>query len=109
MTGVGSLPDRRGPIAATWLCDYPAFRKAASLKLNEEPTMAEITLDFLAQQQARLLEAMGQLRDDIRVMAAIVQRLDGTVQGLINEVRAERSRFERLDRRVSALEEGASE
>ena len=70
--------------------------------------MAEITLDFLAQQQARLLEAMGQLRDDIRVMAAIVQRLDGTVQGLINEVRAEHSRFERLDRRVRTLEEGAT-
>jgi hypothetical protein len=70
--------------------------------------MAEITLDFLAQQQARLLEAMGQLRDDVRVMAAaIVQRLDGTVQGLINEVRAEHSRFERLDRRVRVLEEGA--
>ena len=109
MTGVGSLPDCRGPIAVTWVCDYPAFRKAASLKLNEEPTMAEITLDFLAQQQARLLEAMGQLRDDIRVMAAIVQRLDGTVQGLINEVRAEHSRFERLDRRVRTLEEGATE
>ena len=43
--------------------------------------MAEITLDFLAQQQARLLEAMGQLRVDVRVMAAIVQRLDGTVPG----------------------------
>ncbi|MGZ9020984.1 MAG: hypothetical protein ACXW3S_13700 [Rhodoplanes sp.] len=71
--------------------------------------MAEITLDFLAQQQARLLEAMGQLRDDIRVMAAIVQRLDGTVQGLINEVRAEHSRFERLDRRVRTLEERAPE
>ena len=71
--------------------------------------MAEITLDFLAQQQARLLEAMGQLRDDVRVMAAIVQRLDGTVQGLINEVRAEHSRFERLDRRVRTLEEGATE
>ena len=71
--------------------------------------MAEITLDFLAQQQARLLEAMGQLRDDIRVMAAIVQRLDGTVQGLINEVRAEHSRFEKLDRRVRTLEERAPE
>ena len=52
---------------------------------------------------------MGQLRDDVRVMAAIVQRLDGTVQGLINEVRAEHSRFERLDRRVRTLEEGATE
>lgn len=71
--------------------------------------MAEITLDFLAQQQARLLEAMGQLRDDVRVMTAIVQRLDGTVQGLINEVRAEHSRFERLDRRVRTLEERAPE
>jgi hypothetical protein len=29
------------------------------------------------------------MRDDIAVMIAIMQRLDGTVTGLLNEVRAE--------------------
>jgi hypothetical protein len=67
--------------------------------------MAEITLDFLASQQDRILEEIGQVRDDMRVMAAMIQRLDGTVQGLINEVRAEHSRFDRLDRHVRKLEQ----
>jgi hypothetical protein len=73
--------------------------------------MTEITLDFLSGQQVRLLEEMrgireemGQMRDDIRVMAAIVQGLDGTMQGLVNEVRASHARFDRLYRRLRALE-----
>lgn len=41
---------------------------------------------------------MGQVRDDMRVISALIQRLDGTVQGLVNEVRAENARFDRLDR-----------
>ena len=75
--------------------------------------MAEVTLEFLASQQVKLLEEaramrneMGQVRDDVRVMAAIVQRLDGTVQGLVSEVRAEHSRHDRLARRVDELETG---
>ena len=75
--------------------------------------MAEVTLEFLASQQVKLLEEaramrneMGQVRDDVRVMAAIVQRLDGTVQGLVSEGRAEHSRHDRLARRVDELETG---
>ena len=41
--------------------------------------MAEITLDFLASHQDRILDEIGQVRDDMRVMAAMIQRLDGTV------------------------------
>lgn len=74
--------------------------------------MTEVTLDFLAEQQVRLLaemramrEEMGQMRDDMRLVSAMVQRLDGTMQGLVNEVRASHSRFDRLDRRVRAVEE----
>ena len=66
--------------------------------------MSEITLEFIAAQQERLPEEMAQVRDDIRVMAAVVQRLDGTVQGLTNEVRASHARFDRLARRVERLE-----
>jgi hypothetical protein len=67
--------------------------------------MVEIPLDFLASQQDRILEEIGQIRDDMRVMAAMIQRLDGTVQGLVSEVRAEHSRFDRRDRRVRKLEQ----
>jgi hypothetical protein len=63
-----------------------------------------LTLSFLARQQERLVDEIGQMRDDLRVMAAIVQRLDGTMQGLVNEVRASHAREDRLARRVERLE-----
>jgi hypothetical protein len=73
--------------------------------------LAEPTLDFLAQQQQRILDALRESRergerlsDDMGVLLAMMQRLDGTVQGLVSEVRAEHSRFSRLERRVRELE-----
>jgi hypothetical protein len=66
--------------------------------------MTEITLESLARQQERLIEEMGRVRDDLRVVAAIVQRLDATVQGLVEEVRAGHARYDRLARRVDRLE-----
>ena len=51
--------------------------------------MAAITLDFLAAQQDQILAELATLRDDVRIMSAIVQRLDGTMTGALNEIRAE--------------------
>jgi len=65
--------------------------------------MSAVTLDFIARQQQYMLATMGELRDDMAVMMAILQRLDGTVSGLVNEVRAMHSRHNRLARRVDAL------
>jgi hypothetical protein len=45
------------------------------------------------------------MRDDMGVMMAILQRLDGTVGGLVNEVRATHSQHSRLRARVEALEQ----
>lgn len=62
--------------------------------------MAEITLDFLAQQQNKILAELADARAerandraDMTVLLAIVQRLDASVQGLTNEVRALQGRF----------------
>lgn len=66
--------------------------------------MAEITLEFLAQQQDRMLAELGQFRDDMRVMTAILQRLDGTMQGLVNEVRATHQQIARLVQRLEKIE-----
>lgn len=63
-----------------------------------------ITLDFLAKQQAKLAEVMASMRDDMRVMMAMLRRIDGTLTGLVNEVRAEHARYERHDRRLRKLE-----
>lgn len=63
-----------------------------------------ITLEFLARQQDRVLEELARTREDMALLVAMVQRLDGTVQGLVAEVRAEHARYNRLDRRVHTLE-----
>ena len=44
------------------------------------------------------------IRDDMAVLIAMVQRLDGNVAGLVNEVRASHSRYARLEQRVRTLE-----
>jgi uncharacterized protein (DUF3084 family) len=63
-----------------------------------------VTLSFLAEQQRRLIEEARETKDDLRVAAAMVQRLDGTASGLVNEVRAEHARYARPDKRLKAVE-----
>jgi hypothetical protein len=44
------------------------------------------------------------MRDDAAVLLAIVRRIDGTVSGLLREVRAMHSQHSGLANRVTALE-----
>ena len=69
--------------------------------MSDQP-IADMTL--IARQQRQLLSEMGVMRDDMAVMMAILQRLDGTVSGLVNEVRAMHSQHSRLINRVRDLE-----
>ena len=61
-------------------------------------------LSLIARQQRTLISEMATLRDDMTLLTAIVQRLDGTISGLVNEIRATHSQLSRLDRRVRELE-----
>jgi hypothetical protein len=65
--------------------------------MSDQP---QADLSLIARQQRQLLAEMGTIRDDMSVLLAIVQRLDGTVSGLVNEIRATR----RFDRRLRELE-----
>jgi hypothetical protein len=65
----------------------------------------KVSLELIAKQQERSLEEQAAMRDDMAVLLGMVQRLDGTVQGLVTEIRAIHSRQARLDRRVGKLEE----
>jgi hypothetical protein len=82
--------------------------------------MAEVvTLEFLAGQQRRVLDEMASMRDDIRVLTAIVQRhetmllpLDETLNGVLEQIRAMVvqnarvvDRLRAVDERVGRLEE----
>ena len=65
----------------------------------------ESDFGLISRQQVKVLAEIGTMRDDMAVMMAILMRLDGTVAGLVNEVRAMHSQHARLVRRVDALEE----
>ncbi len=67
-----------------------------------DASSADLTL--IARQQRQLLSEMGAMRGDMGVMMAILQRIDGTVAGLVNEVRAMHSQHSRLSNRVRDLE-----
>jgi hypothetical protein len=64
-----------------------------------------IDLEYLARQQQQILGGLGTMRDDAAVLLAIVMRIDGTVSGLLREVRAMHSQHSRLANRVTALEQ----
>ena len=52
----------------------------------------------------QVLSETGTMRDDMAVIMAIPQRQDGTLSGLVNEVRAMHSQHSRLASRVRELE-----
>jgi Tfp pilus assembly protein PilN len=66
-----------------------------------------VTLEFLAEQQRDILAQLRTMQDDALVSAAILGRIDGTLSGLVQEVRAMHSQHARLANRVRALEEDA--
>lgn len=65
---------------------------------------AEPTLTLIQRQQAQILTELGTMRDDMAVLTAIVQRMDGTLSGLVNEIRATHAQMARADRRLRTLE-----
>ena len=70
--------------------------------MSDEPFGADFGL--LMRQQREMLSEIRTMRDDMSVLAAIVQRMDGTLSGLVNEIRATHSQLSRMDRRVRDLE-----
>ena len=67
--------------------------------------MPEVTLEFTSRQNEKMIEGQAGQRDDMAVLLPIVQRLGGSMQAFVDEVRAEHSRHARLERRLSKLEE----
>lgn len=67
--------------------------------------MAEVSLEWIGAQLARLIEKADQTQDDIRVLSAIVMRQDGTLSAVLTELRAMHARSDRLSRRVEKLED----
>lgn len=67
--------------------------------------MPDVSLEFLAQQMERVLTEVGSLRDDMSVLTALTLRLDATMTGLQQELRATHKQIQRMNDRVRKLEE----
>ena len=67
-----------------------------------------VTLDFLAERVDRVLNEMAQMRDDMRVVAAVVMRPGRHRTSAGQQGRAEHARFDRLVARVGKLEEDSA-
>jgi hypothetical protein len=67
--------------------------------------MPDINLDFLARQMERVLTEIGSLRDDMSVMTALALRLDATMTGVQQELRATHNQIQRMNDRVRKLED----
>lgn len=73
--------------------------------------MTEVSLEFISQQLERVLTEQGSQRDEIRVLSAIVMRIDGTTQrheattlSLMEELRAIHDQINRMNDRIRRLE-----
>lgn len=72
--------------------------------------MAEVTLEFISQQLQRVLHEqrgirhdIGDMKADLEVAAAIVRRLDHSVQNLTGEVRALAGQQDRQRQKLDRL------
>ena len=52
--------------------------------MSEEP----VTLEFLGKQLERVIAEQNSIRDDLRVLTTIVLRLEGTLNGVLDQLHA---------------------
>lgn len=67
-------------------------------------TTQPVTLEFIAAQQARVINELADMRADMVVLLAITQRLDQTVSGLTGEVRALHGQIGRFRHRLDEMQ-----
>jgi hypothetical protein len=66
--------------------------------------MAEVSLEFLAEQISRVLEEQADMREQMTVLTGMVLRLDDGMTALLAHARLAERRMARLEKRVDALE-----
>ena len=65
----------------------------------------QVTLEFLGRQLERVIAEQNAPRDDLRVLTTIVLRLEGTVNGVLDQLHAMVAQHQRVDARLRRLEE----
>jgi len=75
---------------------------------SKDPTMADVSLDFLASQLERVLNRLGAVEDQITVLTGMAIRLDGAVNGLATEMRGLVQSINRIEHRLRRVEDAGS-
>ena len=70
--------------------------------------MADADLNFIARQSERIVTGLASLRDDMAVLTAMVIRLDGSMTGLLQEMRATHGQIARMNDGIRKLGETLS-
>ena len=65
----------------------------------------QVTLEFLGEQLERVIAKQNSIRDDLRVLTTIVLRLEGTLNGVLDQPHAMVSQHQGFDARLRRLEE----
>jgi len=60
-----------------------------------------VTLELLGKQLERVIAEQNSTRDDLRVLTAIVLRLEGTLNGVLGQLHAMVSQHQRFDARYA--------
>jgi uncharacterized protein YoxC len=74
----------------------PPQRKEFEMADDEQT----VTLALILKQQGAMLIELRSMREDLEVTAATVRRMDGTMQGLVGEIRALTAQQSRLRQKV---------
>lgn len=64
----------------------------------------DISIEFIARQQERVINRLGSIEDQITVLTGIAIRLEGAVNGLAVEVRGLANGLGRVEHRLLKLE-----
>jgi hypothetical protein len=72
---------------------------------DEDKPDAKVTLEMVLAHQKRMLTEIRAMRDDLLVQGARIERIDGSLQSLIGELRGVHRIQARTIARVRALEE----
>ena len=85
-----------------------AWTPASPNEESKDPTMADVSLDFLASQLERVLNRLGAVEDQITVLTGMAIRLDGAVNGLATEMRGLVQSINRIEHRLRRVEDAGS-
>jgi hypothetical protein len=97
-----SLDTRVRPAASASF--LPAMLQRLGLRRPGALVMEKVDLEFLARQMERLLDDLADLKDDMAVLMARLERMEATSNILQAEIRATHNRRDRLSKRAAGLE-----